>query len=120
MAKAPWPPPSPWVWTDSWWGTDGLPYDITLWVRFDSTTNADGTPNPAGTLALQGVDYDIDPNCPWRYIIVDKPDGTRIAQQIPQGGRTGTIGKNALNTRGLVLFTDIGDITAGVTNSLTK
>lgn len=114
MGGAPWPPASPWVWTDSWWGTDGLPYDITLSVRFDSPVNG------GGTLALQGVDYDIDPNCPWRYIIVDKPDGTRIAQRIPDGGRTGTVGKNALNTRGLVLFTDIAQITAGATNSLTK
>lgn len=104
--RAAWPPASPWVWTDSWW--DGpTAYSITLSVRFDSPVNG------GGTLALQGVDYDVDPNCPWRYLIVDKPDGTRIAQKIPDGGRTGTIGPAGLASRGLSTFTDIGSITAG-------
>lgn len=106
--RTAWPPASPWVWTDSWWDGD-IPHDITLSVRFDSPVNG------GGTLALQGVDYDIDPGCPWRYLIVDKPDGTRIAQKIPDGGRTGTIGPVALASRGLSTFTDIGSITVGVT-----
>lgn len=105
--RVAWPPASPWVWTDSWWVGD-IPYSITLSVRFDSPVNG------GGTLALQGVDYDIDPNCPWRYLIVDKPDGTRIAQKIPDGGRTGTIGPGPLAARGLSTFTDIASITAGV------
>lgn len=102
-----WPPASPWVWQDSWWDPAGNEYAIILAVYFDSPVNG------AGTLALQKVDYDVDPNCPWRNLIVTKPDGAVITQRIPDQGRTGTIGKTALNSRGLVLFTDIGSITAG-------
>lgn len=114
MPGGAWPPASPWVWASQWWDTEGNPQAITLSVRFDSPVNG------GGTLALQGLDYDIDPGCPWRFILVDKPDGTRTAVQIPAGGRSGTISKAALNTRGFMSFSDIGQITAGVTNSIVK
>lgn len=104
-----WPPASPWVWQDSWWDPAGHEYAIILSVRFDPPVALGGT----GTLTLLGVDYDIDPNCPWRNLIVTKPDGTVITQRIPDQGRTGTIGKNGLNSRGLTTFTDIGSVTAG-------
>lgn len=108
--RSAWPPASPWVWSDSWWDGD-TPQSITLSVRFDSPVNG------GGTLALQGVDYDVAPGCPWRYLIVDKPDGTRVAQKIPDGGRAGTIGPNGLASRGLSTFTDIGSITVGANPS---
>jgi len=106
MGGGAWPPASPWVWTDQWW-QGGQPYSITLSFRFDSPVNG------SGTLALQGLDYDVDPNCPWRYIIVDKPDGSRISQRIPAGGRTGTVTAGQLASRGLTSFNDLGSITAG-------
>lgn len=108
MPGSAWPPASPWVWSDSWWDGNNE-HSITLSFRFDSPVNG------GGTLALQGLDYDIDPNCPWRYLIVVKPDGTRITQKIPDGGRTGTINATVLANRGLSTFTDLGSITAGVT-----
>lgn len=108
--RGAWPPASPWVWQDSWWQGDNE-YSLILSVRFDSPVN--GT----GTLVLQGLDYDIDPNCPWRWLIVVKPDGTRVTQQIPQGGRTGTVGAAALATKGLTSFNDLGSITAGATQN---
>ncbi len=111
MGGGAWPPASPWVWQDSWVDAGGNQKDLIISVRFDSPVNG------GGTLALQGVDYDLDPSCPWQYLIVVKPDGTRIVQQIPRTARTGTIGKAALASRGLTSFNDIGSITAGDTSN---
>jgi hypothetical protein len=103
-----WPPPSPWVWQDSWWDAQGIARSIVLSFRFDDTNT--GT----GTLAFQGCDYDLDPACPWQYLIVVRSDGTRITHQIPRTARTGTITMAQLAAVGLNKFTDIGSVTVGV------
>jgi hypothetical protein len=108
MGGGAWPPSSPYLWSDSWWDAQGNAKTIALSIRFDSPVNG------GGTNVLQGVDYDLDPACPWSYLIVVKPDGTRIAQQIPRTARTGTITAAQLASVGLNLFTDIGSITVGV------
>jgi hypothetical protein len=104
--RVAWPPASPYVWTAAWDG-DTQNNSITLTVNFDSPVNG------GGTLALQGIDYDIDPGCPWRFIIIDKPDHTRIALHIQQGGRSGTFNQASLSARGLNTFSDIAQITVG-------
>lgn len=110
MGGGAWPPASPWVYQADWMQAGNL-FSLTLSFRFDSPVN--GT----GTLALQGLDYDVDPNCPWSWVIVVKPDGTRITQQIPRAARSGTIGAAALATRGLTSFNDLGSITVGLTQN---
>jgi hypothetical protein len=104
-----WPPASPWVWQDSWWDAQGAQKSIVLSFRFDDAVTG------GGTFALQGMDYDLDPACPWAWLIVVRSDGTRITQQIPRTSRTGTITTTQLSARGLNAFTDIGSVTAGTT-----
>lgn len=104
MGGGAWPPPSPWVWQDSWWDAQGNPKSIVLTFRYDNTT-----------FAFAGCDYDLDPQCPWSWLIVVRSDGGRITQQIPRGNRTGTITAAQLATVGLNKFTDIGSITVGAT-----
>ena len=78
-----------------------------LTFRYDDTT-----------FAFLGVDYDLDPACPWEFLIVVKSDGTtRLTRQIPRGSRTGTITTAQLAAFGLAKFTDIGSITVGATAS---
>lgn len=110
LGRGAWPPASPWVWSDTWWDAQQNPKVISLSWRFDSPVNG------GGTNALQGLDYDVDPNCPWRWIILVKPDGTKITHQIPQGGRTGTITATQLAAIGLTTFADVSNsITVGAT-----
>lgn len=104
-----WPPPSPWIWQDSWWNAQGAPRSIVLTFRFDDTNTG------GGTLAFQGCDYDLDPQCPWEWLIVVRSDGVRITHQIPRTARTGTITAAQLSLRGLNKFTDIQSITVGAT-----
>lgn len=106
-----WPPASPWIWQDSWWDAQNNQRSIVLTFRFDSPVNG------GGTLTFQGCDYDLDPQCPWEYLIVVRSDGTRITHHIPRGARTGTITTAQLATVGLNKFTDIGSITVGVSPS---
>lgn len=103
-----WPPASPWVWQDSWWDAQNNQKSIILSFRFDSPVNG------GGTLAFQGCDYDLDPQCPWQYLIVVRSNGTRVTHQIPRASRTGTITTAQLAAVGLNVFTDIGSITVGV------
>lgn len=109
LGHGTWPPASPWIWQDSWYDANGAQKTIVLTWRFDDTVTG------GSTLALQGLDYDVDPACPWRYLIIVKPDGTRITHQIPAGGRTGTISAAVLATAGLSTFTDLGSTTVGAT-----
>lgn len=113
MAGGAWPPASPWVWQDSWWDAQGNQRSIVLSFRFDPSVAFGGT----GTFAFLGCDYDLDPQCPWGWLIVVRSDGTRITQQIPRIARTGTITTAQLASRGLNKFTDIGSITAGTTST---
>jgi hypothetical protein len=108
MAHGAWPPASPWVWKDSWWNGNAE-YSVVLSFRFDSPVNG------GGTNQLQGCDYDLDPDCPWKYlIIVRATDNARLVQKIPSVSRTGTITAQQLHNFGLDLFTDIGSVTVGV------
>lgn len=108
MPRGPWPPASPYVWTSTWNDRAGSPMTLSLSFRFDSPVNG------GSTNALQGVDYDLDPRCPWEYIIIMKSDGvTRLTRQIPRVARTGTITTAQLHTFGLDSFLDIGSITVG-------
>lgn len=102
-----WPPASPWLYQADWTQATKL-YSLTLSFRFDSPVNG------GGTLALQGLDYDVDPNCPWNWIIVVKPDHTRITQQIPRASRSGTVTAAQLAAKGLTSFNDLASITVGV------
>jgi len=103
-----WPPPSPYVWTASWWDTAGNPFQIVLTIRFNSSFSG-------GDNALLGVDYDLDPKCPWEYLIVVRAtDNAKLVRQIPRSSRTGTLSPTQLHNFGLDLFTDIGSITVGV------
>lgn len=106
-----WPPASPWVWQASWWDAAGNPKSIVLTFRFDDAVTG------GGTFAFAGCDYDLDPQCPWQYLIVVRSDGTRITHQIPRGNRTGTITSTQLAAVGLNKFTDIGSVTVGVSPS---
>lgn len=108
-----WPPASPWVWQASWWDANGNPKSIILSFRFDAPVTQGGT----GTLAFQGCDYDLDPACPWQYLIVVRADGAKVTHQIPRGARTGTITSTQLAAVGLHIFTDIGSVTVGVSPS---
>lgn len=99
--RGAWPPPSPWIWQDSWWTPAMVKRDIILTWNFD------------GGLAFTSLGYDLDPGCPWEYLIVTKPDSTRITHQIPRVSRTGTITAAQLLAKGLHLFTDIASITVG-------
>lgn len=104
--RVAWPPASPWIWTDQWW--DGnTPFNISLTIRFDSPVNG------SGTLALQGIDYDCDSGCPWRFILIDKPDHSRTALPIPPGNLSGTFNPASLAGRGLNTFTDLAQVTVG-------
>jgi hypothetical protein len=109
MGGGKWPPASPWVWQDTWWDANNNPKSIILSFRFDDNVTG------GGTLAFQGCDYDLDPACPWQYLIVVRSDGTRITHQIPRISRTGTITATQLAAVGLHIFTDIGSITVGET-----
>jgi hypothetical protein len=108
-AHGAWPPASPYVWQDSWTDAQGVSKSIVLAFRFDSPVNG------GGTLVLQGLDYDLDPACPWAFLIVVKPDTSRVTRQIPRGARTGTVTAAQLAAVGLSTFTDIGSITVGTT-----
>lgn len=107
MGGGAWPPASPWVWIGRWWNASNQPFEIVLNIRFDSPVNG------GGTNALQGVDYDLDPQCPWEYLIVGRSDGVLLSRQIPRTTRTGTITASQLHTFGLDSFLDIGYITVG-------
>lgn len=109
LGRGAWPPASPYVWQDSWTDPQGNRRTIVLSWRFDSPVNG------GGTNVLQGLDYDLDPQCPWEILIVVRSDGVRITQQIPRTARTGTIGPTPLANRGLNTFLDIGSITVGQT-----
>lgn len=111
MAHGAWPPASPWVWQASWWDAQGAQKSIVLSFRFDDAVTG------GGTFALQGMDYDLDPACPWAWLIIVRADDTRITQQIPRTSRTGTITTTQLSARGLNLFTDIGSVTVGVSQN---
>ncbi|MFB9925980.1 hypothetical protein ACFORO_12625 [Amycolatopsis halotolerans] len=111
MAKGAWPPASPWVCQFSWYDATGAQKNIVLSIRFDSPVNG------GGTNALQGVDYDLDPACPWAWLIVVRSDGTRITHQIPRVSRTGTITAAQLTAIGLNSFLDIGSVTVGTTQN---
>ena len=111
MGGGKWPPASPWVWSDSWWDSQSNARSIVLSFRFDDNVTG------GGTFALQGCDYNLDPQCPWGWLIVVRSNGTRITQQIPRGSRTGTITATQLASVGLNVFTDIGSITAGVSST---
>lgn len=100
-------PASPYVWADSWWTANGAERKIILSIRFDSPTNG------GGTNVLQGLDYDLDPGCPWEVLIITKPDGTVLKQHIPRTTRTGTITAVQLHNFGLDSFLDIASITVG-------
>lgn len=102
-----WPPPSPWVWQDSWWTVAMMKRDIILTWNFDDAVTG------GGTLAFTSVAYDLDPACPWEWLIITKPDTTRVTHQIPRTSRTGTITAAQLLAKGLHLFTDIASITVG-------
>lgn len=102
-----WPPASPYVWIGSWWTTNGQERQIILSFRFDSPVNG------GGTNALQGLDYDLDPGCPWEVLIIVTATGTQLKQHIPRASRTGTITANQLHNFGLDTFLDIGSITVG-------
>jgi hypothetical protein len=95
------------VWQDSWYDSAGQAKTMTAQIFFDV----------GATNQLQRVDYDIDVDCPWRFLIVVKPDGTRLSQHLPTapGQRTGSISRSQLLSRGLDVFDDIGSITVGVT-----
>jgi hypothetical protein len=105
MGKGAWPPASPWSTSDTWWDTDNQPHPFTLSVRFDSPVNG------GGTNAIQGIDYVIDPGCPWRWMIIDRPDGARVALEMTAD--TGTFDAEALAGIGVEFFADIGSLTAG-------
>lgn len=104
-----WPPASPYVWQDSWYDAQGSQKSIVLTFRFDDAVTGGGTFN------FTGVDFDLDPACPWQVLIIVRSDGTRITHSIPRVSRTGTISPAQLATHGLNKFTDIGSITAGAT-----
>lgn len=106
MPHGPWPPASPWVWGDSFWDQDGSPHPLTFYVRFDSPVNG------GGTLVLDSIDYERDPECPWHFMIVDRADSVRVSLEMT--GETGTFDTAALNGIGLEMFDDIGSLTAGV------
>lgn len=106
MGRGAWPPSSPYVWSDSWIDSQGNQKSLTLTFRYDNTT-----------FVFAGLDYDLDPQCPWEFLIIVKSDGTRLTRQIPRGSRTGTVTAAQLATFGLAKFTDIGSITAGSTAS---
>ena len=109
MGGGAWPPASPYTWVGTWWNAQNAKREIILSIRFDSPVNG------GGTNALQGVDYDLDPQCPWEYLIIVKSDGTVLSRQIPRGSRTGTITAAQLHNFGLDSFLDIGSITVGST-----
>jgi hypothetical protein len=111
LGRGIWPPASPWVWKDSWWDTNMVEKSIVLTWSFDDAVTG------GGTLAFTSLAYDLDPQCPWEWLIVIKPNLTRITQQIPRGARTGTITSAQLAAKGLHVFTDIGSITVGSTSS---
>jgi hypothetical protein len=107
MGAGSWPPDtSPYVWQDHWWDAAGQPKTMTAQIFFDAGV----------TNQLQRVDYDIDPDCPWRFLIVVRADQVRLSQQLPTapGQRNGSISRAQLVSRGLDVFLDIASITVGV------
>ena len=108
MPRGPWPPASPYVWITRWNDRAGNPMAMILTFNFDSPVNG------SGTNALQSLDYDLDPRCPWEFIIIVKSDGViRLTRQIPRAARTGSITAVQLHNFGLDSFLDIGSITVG-------
>lgn len=81
MPHGAWPLPSPYVWTALWWDATGNPFAITLTFRY-----VDTAPRP-----VLGMDYNLDPGCPWNTLQMRKADGAILEQQIPRTTRTGTV-----------------------------
>lgn len=82
MPGGVWPPPSPYRWSAQWWNSTGTTmYEIVLTFRYSNTA-----PRP-----VIGMDYDLDPSCPWNTLQMRKADGAILEQQIPRGARTGTV-----------------------------
>lgn len=102
------PPASPYVWSDSWYDKNGVAHAFTLTFNFDSPVNG------GGTNVITSLDYSIDAQCPWQYIIVERStDGVLLSHQIPNGSHSGSLTQAQVNSYGLTLFTDIGYITVG-------
>lgn len=109
MGGGHWPPASPWTTSDSWWDSDNNPHSVSLSVRFDSPVNG------GGTNEIQGIDWVIDPGCPWRWMIIDRSDNVRVSMEMSTD--TGTFDVDALAGIGVHLFADIGTLTAGSTGA---
>jgi hypothetical protein len=107
MGGGHWPPASPWSTADSWWDPDGNPHPYTLAVRFDSPVNGGGTGE------LYGIDYTIDPDCPWRYVIIQRADDVSVSLNMVDD--FGTFDATDLSDIGLAVFDDIGSISASDT-----
>jgi hypothetical protein len=81
MGGGAWPPPSPYVWRQPWWDQAGNAFFISLTFRYSDTAPR----------AVLGMDYDLDPGCPWNTLQMRKADGAILEQQIPRTARTGTV-----------------------------
>lgn len=62
-------------------------FEIVLTFRY-----SDVAPRP-----VQGMDYDLDPSCPWNTLQLTKADGAVLQQQIPRTSRTGTVNAQQLS-----------------------
>jgi hypothetical protein len=105
MGFGAWPPPPPYQWSAQWWDNNGNMFQIILTFRYSNTT-----PRP-----VLGMDYDLDPGCPWNTLQLRKADGAILEQQIPRTTRTGTVtaaqlanvkNVNTVGTNGLVNMDD--------------